>query len=141
MTDIYEIAKEVEAGKWGNTAAEKKASLSEAGYDYTEIKKCIKELKNKEPKEEVVEEQKQPEVVTLNIVKEPEVISRGLIYNNEAQKLIFEAREIIKDALENVSTMENDLATVKNNVRKQLANYFYKKMKRRPMILTIIVEN
>ena len=80
MTDIYEIAKEVEAGKWGNTAAEKKASLSEAGYDYTEIKKCIKELKNKEPKEEVVEEQKQPEVVTLNIVKEPEVISEKQSY-------------------------------------------------------------
>lgn len=78
---------------------------------------------------------------TGELLKEPEVISRGLIYNNEAQKLIFEAREIIKDALENVSTMENDLATVKNNVRKQLANYFYKKMKRRPMILTIIVEN
>ena len=78
---------------------------------------------------------------TGELLKEPEVISRGLIYNNEAQKLIFEAREIIKDALENVSTMENDLAKVKNNVRKQLANYFYKKMKRRPMILTIIVEN
>ena len=78
---------------------------------------------------------------TGELLKEPEVSSRGLIDNNEAQKLIFEAREIIKDALENVSTMENGLATVKNNVRKQLANYFYKKMKRRPMILTIIVEN
>ena len=44
-------------------------------------------------------------------------------------------------ALECVNTMENDLSAVKNNVRKHLANYFYKKMKRRPMILTIIVEN
>lgn len=56
MTDIYEIAKEVEAGKWGNTAAEKKASLAEAGYDYSEIKKCIKELKAVDVQETVIED-------------------------------------------------------------------------------------
>ncbi len=78
---------------------------------------------------------------TGDLVGEPEIISRGLIYTNEAQKLVTEARNVIKDALENVSAMENDLSAVKNNVRKMLANYFYKKMKRRPMILTIIVEN
>ncbi len=78
---------------------------------------------------------------TGELINEPEIISRGLIYNNEAQKLIFEARNAIKEALECVNTMENDLSAVKNNVRKHLANYFYKKMKRRPMILTIIVEN
>ena len=78
---------------------------------------------------------------TGDLVSEPEIISRGLIYTNEAQKLVTEARNVIKDALENVSAMENDLSAVKNNVRKMLANYFYKKMKRRPMILTIIVEN
>lgn len=78
---------------------------------------------------------------TGDLVSEPEIISRGLIYTNEAQKLIFEARNVIKEAITNVSVMENDLSAVKNNVRKMLANYFYKKMKRRPMILTIIVEN
>lgn len=78
---------------------------------------------------------------TGDLVSEPEIISRGLIYTNEAQKLVTEARNVIKDALENVSVMKNDLSAVKNNVRKMLANYFYKKMKRRPMILTIIVEN
>lgn len=78
---------------------------------------------------------------TGEIIGEPEIISRGLIYTSEAQKLICESRSIIREALDNVSVMENDMATVKNNVRKQLANYFYKKMKRRPMILTIIVEN
>ena len=75
------------------------------------------------------------------LLNEPEIISRGLIYNNEAQKLIAEARTVIKDALDAVNIMENDLSAVKNNVRKHLANFFFKKMKRRPMILTIIVEN
>lgn len=78
---------------------------------------------------------------TGDLLSEPEIISRGLIYTNEAQKLIFEARNVIKEALENVSIMENDLSAVKNNIRKMLANYFYKKMKRRPMILTVLVEN
>lgn len=79
--------------------------------------------------------------VTGDLLNDPEIISRGLIYTNEAQKLVSEARVVIKDALEAVSVRENDMNTVKNNVRKQLANFFFKKMKRRPMILTIIVEN
>lgn len=79
--------------------------------------------------------------ITGELLNEPEIISRGLIYSNEVQQLVYEARSVIKDALSVVSTMENDLSAVKNNVRKYLANYFYKKMKRRPMILTIIVEN
>jgi len=79
--------------------------------------------------------------ITGELISEPEIISRGLIYTNEAQKLMSEAREVIKEALESVGINENDIATVKNNVRKMLANYFYKKMKRRPMILTVIVEN
>ncbi len=79
--------------------------------------------------------------LTGEIVGEPEIISRGLIYTNEAQKLVSEARHAIREALEAVSLKENDLSAVKNNVRKFLANFFYKKMKRRPMILTIVVEN
>ena len=79
--------------------------------------------------------------ISGELLSEPEIISRGLIYSNEVQQLVFEARNVIKEALEVVNTMENDLSAVKNNVRKQLANFFYKKMKRRPMILTIIVEN
>lgn len=79
--------------------------------------------------------------LTGEIVGEPEIISRGLIYTNEAQKLVSEARHAIREALDAVSLKENDLSAVKNNVRKFLANFFYKKMKRRPMILTIIVEN
>jgi len=78
---------------------------------------------------------------TGELVSEPEIISRGLIYSNEVQQLVYEARNVIKEALEVVSTMENDLSSVKNNIRKQLANFFFKKMKRRPMILTIIVQN
>ena len=78
---------------------------------------------------------------TGELLNEPEIISRGLIYTNEAQQLVFEARNVIKEALEAVNVMENDLSSVKNNVRKHLANFFFKKMKRRPMILTIIVEN
>lgn len=78
---------------------------------------------------------------TGELLDEPEIISRGLIYTNEAQKLIYEARNVIKESLETVNTLKNDLSTVKNNVRKMLANYFYKKMKRRPMILTVLVEN
>lgn len=38
-----EIAREVIAGKWGN-GAERKRRLTQAGYDYSEVQKCVNKL-------------------------------------------------------------------------------------------------
>ena len=87
MTDIYEIAKEVEEGKWGSTAAEKKASLAEAGYDYAEIKKCIKELKTTGIQEATVENS-----ANTAIVEEPAVIE-----STEQEVVVENAEPVVED--------------------------------------------
>ena len=67
----------------------------------------------------------------------------GVLNNVELLRIAanLKSARIIKDAINSVGIQENDINIVKNNVRKQLANYFFKKMKRRPLILTIISEN
>mgnify|MGYP000584407430 FL=1 len=40
---VDEIAGEVIQGKWGN-GAERKKRLTEAGYDYNEVQKCVNAL-------------------------------------------------------------------------------------------------
>lgn len=78
---------------------------------------------------------------TGEITSGPDIISRGLIYSNEADDLIKEAKEVIVAATKETSEKQTDWNIVKNNIKKALGNYFYKKIKRRPMILTIVIEN
>ena len=40
---VDEVAREVIQGKWGN-GAERKKRLTEAGYDYNEVQKCVNAL-------------------------------------------------------------------------------------------------
>ena len=78
---------------------------------------------------------------TGEISSGPDIISRGLIYSNEMESLISEGKQVIAHTVENISPKELDFATLKNNVRKSLSNFFFKKTKRKPMVLTIVLEN
>ena len=57
------------------------------------------------------------------------------------ESLIKEGRQVIAQTVENFSLKELDFATLKNNIRKALSNFFFKRTKRRPMVLTIILES
>lgn len=71
----------------------------------------------------------------------PDIVSRGFVYVREAEGLIAEARQVVKNILA-TCTAENvrDWATIKLNVRDGLSNYIFKKTRRSPMILPIITE-
>ena len=85
-------------------------------------------------------------VVTLSkdnktIVAGPDIISRGFVYVRESEGLIDEAREIVRNTLLECEEKNiTDWATLKSNVRDELRTYLYEKTKRKPMILTIIME-
>lgn len=72
------------------------------------------------------------------LVTGPEIISRGFIYQEEAGELITEAREVVQQTLRHIDLKDMDITNIKQVVRKTLANYFFKKTKRKPMILPII---
>ena len=78
---------------------------------------------------------------TGQVVSGPELVSRGCVYVRESEELLEGARTQVEMALDR-SMAENlhDWASVKARVREALSNYIYRRTKRSPMILPILLE-
>ena len=78
---------------------------------------------------------------TGQVVSGPELVSRGFVYVRENEELLEGARTQVEMALDR-SMAENlhDWASVKARVREALSNYIYRRTKRSPMILPILLE-
>lgn len=75
------------------------------------------------------------------IVSGPDIVSRGFVYVKESEELMEEARRIAEAALSHsISRRYEDRMAVKANIKDELAKFIFKKTKRRPMILPIIME-
>ncbi len=73
------------------------------------------------------------------LTSEPYMITRGFVYNAEAEQLTEEATAILKDTLATMDFKEDkDFSELRNQIRKPLRNFFYKRTMRTPMILPII---
>ncbi len=85
-------------------------------------------------------------VVTIDkesnsVLAGPDIISRGFVYVKESEALMREAREIIKDELD--KCLDNNITewfVIKSNIKEALGAFLYKKTKRSPLILPIIME-
>lgn len=87
-------------------------------------------------------------VVVLNLSSmsgelnaDPFIITRGLVYNDEAEGLIRELKEAVITHIKEQDIRNQEIGLVKNNIRKLLASYLFRKTKRRPLILTIVMQN
>ena len=70
----------------------------------------------------------------------PEIESRGFVYMKEAETLMNEANLVVQEALADcLEHGQDDPAKLKNSVRLALSDFFWKKTKRRPMILPMMV--
>ena len=85
-------------------------------------------------------------VVTLSkenkaIIAGPDIISRGFVYVRESERLMDEARDIVRDVFTKCEERKiTDWSTLKSTVRDELKSFLYEKTKRKPMILPIIME-
>ncbi len=71
----------------------------------------------------------------------PEIESRGFVYMKEADTLMKEADLVVQEALADcLDHGQDDPAKLKNSVRSALSDFFWKKTKRRPMILPMLME-
>ncbi len=71
----------------------------------------------------------------------PEIITRGFVYVKESDELMEEARGVIEDTF--LQLRENnvtDWGKMKNTMKDALGSYVWKKTKRKPMILPVIME-
>ena len=70
----------------------------------------------------------------------PEIESRGFVYMKEGETLMNEANLVVQEALADcLEHGQDDPAKLKNSVRSALSDFFWKKTKRRPMILPMMV--
>lgn len=71
----------------------------------------------------------------------PDIVSRGFVYVRESEQLMEDARKVVRKALDKcVEDNVHDWTTIKLNVRDALSSFIYRKTKRSPMILPIIME-
>ena len=75
------------------------------------------------------------------IIAGPDIISRGFVYVRESEKLMDEARDIVRNVFAKCEEQKiTDWSTLKSTVRDELRSFLYEKTKRKPMILPIIME-
>ncbi|MBQ8591731.1 MAG: ribonuclease J [Lachnospiraceae bacterium] len=75
------------------------------------------------------------------LVAGPDIVSRGFVYVRESDELMEEAREVIESAtLSCLNRGISDWGKIKSTIKDALGDYVWKKTKRRPMILPIIME-
>lgn len=71
----------------------------------------------------------------------PDIVSRGFVYVRESEDLMEEAKAIINDALDECMDKNiTDWGKIKNIMKDSLSDFLWKKTKRNPMILPIIME-
>ena len=75
------------------------------------------------------------------LVAGPDIVTRGFVYVREAEELLDEAREVVSGSVETCMDKNIiDWSKIKNIIKDDLSEYLWKKMKRNPVILPIIME-
>ncbi len=71
----------------------------------------------------------------------PEIVSRGFVYVRESDELMAEARELVSaQVLRCLDRNVTDWGKIKATIKDSLSDFVWKKTKRRPMILPIIMD-
>lgn len=75
------------------------------------------------------------------VIAGPDIVSRGFVYVKEAEDLMEELRKLSQVALDRCSAEgARDWNTLKSAIKGDLSDYLFKKTKRSPMVLPIIME-
>lgn len=77
---------------------------------------------------------------TLELASEPFIISRGVVYNDEADDFNLDARACLSQLLKSYDLKDMEQSEIKATVKKALSNFIYKRTKRRPLILTVVIQ-
>ena len=76
---------------------------------------------------------------TLELASEPFIITRGVVYNDEADEFNQDARACLAQLLKSYDLKDLDQNEIKNTVKRALSNFIFRRTKRRPLILTVVI--
>lgn len=76
-----------------------------------------------------------------SVMAGPDIVSRGFVYVRESEELMTEAKNVVKAAFRDCEDRGvTDWNNMKMSVKDELSGFIYRKTKRSPMILPIIME-
>ena len=75
------------------------------------------------------------------LIAGPDIVSRGFVYVRGAEELLDESRLVVNDSVQRcIDSRISDWGKIKNIIKDDLSEFLWKKMKRNPLILPIIME-
>jgi ribonuclease J len=74
------------------------------------------------------------------ITSGPDIMTKGLLYSDELLEHMSEARHAVAESLTSAghNLAKDDPNEIRNTVRRDIQNFFYKNVKRRPMVITML---
>lgn len=76
--------------------------------------------------------------VAGEVVGDPFIITRGVVYADEQESFVQDARDCIVASLKEADLRGVEPAVIRASLRRSVSNFIFKRTKRRPMILTIV---
>lgn len=78
---------------------------------------------------------------TNQLLAGPDIVSRGFVYVRESESLMEEARKVVTEAVEKcLMSRHADWSKIKLVIRDTMNDFIWKRTKRKPMILPIIMD-
>lgn len=78
---------------------------------------------------------------TGEVVSGPDIISRGFVYMRESEELIDELTDVVNETLDYCAYHNvTDWNKLKSKIKDELGDYLWKRMRRSPVILPVIME-
>jgi ribonuclease J len=75
------------------------------------------------------------------IVTGPEIVTRGWVYAPEAENLLEDARQTVRESLEDAAREgATDFETVRRHARRSLGKFIDERTRRRPIIIPVVME-
>ncbi len=75
------------------------------------------------------------------VIAGPDIVSRGFVYVRGSESLLEEARGVLNNTVDKCTSKHiKDWGKIKTSIKEDLGDFVWKKTKRRPMILPIIME-
>ena len=79
--------------------------------------------------------------VSGSVAGEPFIITRGVVYQDEAESFVQDAKNMIIASLKEQDLRGAEPSVIKNTIRRNISNFIFKRTKRRPMVLAIVFLN
>jgi len=77
---------------------------------------------------------------TGSLTSTPEIFTRGFIGAKANDGLLEEAKDSVINQVISANFKTQDWSSIKNNIKKNLQTFFFRKFKKKPMIMPIIIE-